>query len=76
MDLDIEHLKQWIGKTESRIDLAAATPVQALAATLDRDDPAPRAGEPIPPCWHWLYFLPLHRQSEIGSDGHPQRSGF
>jgi len=76
MDLDIQHLKQWIGKTESRIDLAAATPVQALAATLDRDDPAPRAGEPIPPCWHWLYFLPLHRQSEIGSDGHPQRGGF
>ena len=76
MNLDLEHLKQWIGKTESRSDLAAATPVQALAATLDRDDPAPQAGDPIPPCWHWLYFLPLHRQSEIGPDGHPKRGGF
>jgi 3-methylfumaryl-CoA hydratase len=76
MALDIEHLKQWIGKTESRTDHAAATPVQALAATLDRDDPAPQPGDPVPPCWHWLYFLPLHRQSEIGPDGHPKRGGF
>lgn len=76
MGLDLEHLKQWIGKAESRTDFAAATPVQALAATLDRDDPAPQPGDPIPPCWHWLYFLPLHRQSEIGPDGHPMRGGF
>ena len=76
MALDLEHLKQWIGKSETRIDVAAATPVQALAATLDRDDPSPQPGDPIPPCWHWLYFLPLHRQSEIGADGHPQRGGF
>jgi 3-methylfumaryl-CoA hydratase len=74
--LDIEHLKQWIGRSESRTDLVAATPLQALAATLDRDDPAPLPGDPIPPCWHWLYFLPLHRQSEIGPDGHPRRGGF
>jgi 3-methylfumaryl-CoA hydratase len=26
--------------------------------------------------WHWLYFLPLHRQSEIGPDGHAKRGGF
>lgn len=76
MTLDIEHLQQWVGRTETRRDLATAVPVQALAATLDRDDPAPQAGEPIPPCWHWLYFLPLPRQSEIGSDGHPKRGGF
>jgi 3-methylfumaryl-CoA hydratase len=76
MELDINHLKQWIGKAESRSDWAAATPVQALAATLDRNDPVPEAGDPIPPCWHWLYFLPLHRQSEIGPDGHPKRGGF
>ena len=26
--------------------------------------------------WHWLYFLPLHRQSELGPDGHAKRGGF
>jgi 3-methylfumaryl-CoA hydratase len=52
------------------------TPVAALAATLDRDDPTPRAGDPLPPLWHWLYFLPIHRASEIGPDGHARRGGF
>ncbi len=33
-------------------------------------------GTPLPPLWHWLYFLPLHRQSEIGPDGHAKRGGF
>ena len=36
----------------------------------------PPAGTPLPPLWHWLYFLPLHRQSEIGPDGHAKRGGF
>jgi 3-methylfumaryl-CoA hydratase len=76
MNMDIAHLKEWIGRTESRSDIATAVPLQALAATLDRDDPPPRDGDPVPPCWHWLYFLPLHRQSEIGPDGHAKRGGF
>jgi 3-methylfumaryl-CoA hydratase len=76
VSLDLAHLKQWIGRTESRSDIATAVPLQALAATLDRDDPPPRNGDPVLPCWHWLYFLPLHRQSEIGPDGHARRGGF
>ena len=52
------------------------TPLQSLAAALDREDPAPAPGDALPPCWHWLYFLPLSRQSEIGPDGHPHRGGF
>ena len=76
MTLDIEHLRSWVGKVESRSDVLSPAPVQALAATLDRDDPPPKEGDPIPPCGHWLYFLPLHRQSEIGPDGHAKRGGF
>ena len=66
----------WLGRTEQRLDTVTATPVAALAATLDRDDPAPIAGTALPPLWHWLYFLPLAKQSEIGADGHPRRGGF
>ena len=29
------------------------------------------SGHPPPYLWHWLYFLPLAQQSEIGPDGHP-----
>jgi 3-methylfumaryl-CoA hydratase len=69
-------LAAWIGRTEARHDTITAAPIAALSATLDRDDPAPRRGAPLPPLWHWLYFLPLHRQSEIGADGHARRGGF
>jgi len=51
-------------------------PIPALAATLDRDEPFPEVGDPLPPLWHWLYFLPIHRASDIGSDGHAERGGF
>jgi len=66
----------WVGRTESRADVVTPVPVAALAATLDRDEPPPASGDPLPPLWHWLYFLPLHRQSEIGPDGHAKRGGF
>ena len=33
-------------------------------------------GDPLPPLWHWLYFLPTARQSALGPDGHPARGGF
>jgi 3-methylfumaryl-CoA hydratase len=74
--MDLDHLRDWIGRTEQRSDDVTATPVAALSATLDRDDPAPLPGSDLPPLWHWLYFLPLARHSEIGPDGHPKRGGF
>jgi 3-methylfumaryl-CoA hydratase len=76
MTVDIEHLRGWIDRTETVEDTVTLTPLRALTATLDRDDAPQGAGDPVPACWHWLYFLPTHRQSEIGSDGHPRRGGF
>lgn len=72
MNIDIQHLREWIGKTETIADVVTPVPIAALAATLDVDAPAGA----LPPLWHWLYFLPIHRQSEIGPDGHPRRGGF
>lgn len=69
-------LNQWIGKTETQVDEASPKPLKALAAALDRDDPEAEPGSPVPPCWHWLYFLSLTKQSEIGADGHERRGGF
>ena len=70
------NLRQWIGRTESRRDLISGWPVKALAATLDRQDPEPAEGSPVPDGWHWLYFLDAKPASELGSDGHPARGGF
>ena len=69
-------LSRWIGKTETVDDAVTATPCAALAATLDRAAERPAPGTPLPPLWHWLYFLPLYRQSEVGPDGHAKRGGF
>jgi len=76
MALDIKALQEWIGKREFRSDQVTAAPIVALSATLDRDDPAPQSGDPLPPLWHWLYFLPVTRQSALGDDGHARRGGF
>ncbi|MFM8866261.1 MAG: hypothetical protein ACKOFG_15435, partial [Limnohabitans sp.] len=76
MKIDLKHLQSWIGRTESVQDLASVAPLRALSATLDRDEPAIDNGTEVPHCWHWLYFLPMHRQSELGPDGHARRGGF
>lgn len=70
------NLQAWVGRTETLHDEIAAAPLRGFCATLDRDDPPPRPGTPVPPLAHWLYFLPAARQSEIGPDGHPERGGF
>lgn len=75
-DLDVDHLRSWIGKQETLHDQVTRFPIAALSATLDREDAAPQAGDPLPPLWHWLYFLPTARQSILGPDGHPARGGF
>jgi 3-methylfumaryl-CoA hydratase len=75
-ELDVDHLRSWIGKQETLHDQVTRFPIAALSATLDRDDPTPAAGDPLPPLWHWLYFLPTARQSILGPDGHPARGGF
>jgi 3-methylfumaryl-CoA hydratase len=74
--MDMPYLREWLGRTESRSDHVTPTPVTALSATLDRADALPQDGDVLAPLWHWLYFLPVHRQSELGPDGHAARGGF
>jgi len=74
--IDLEQLRTWVGRTETRTDLATAAPYAALSATLDREDAEPAMGTVVPPLWHWLYFLPLAPMSDVGPDGHPKRGGF
>jgi 3-methylfumaryl-CoA hydratase len=74
--MELDELEAWLGRTERRADLVTPAPLAALSATLDRADPEPGAGSEVPPLWHWLYFLPMARQSEIDVDGHPRRGSF
>src|SRR5215470_4719938 len=70
------NLADWIGRSETLEDVVTQAPVAALSATLDWPVERPAPGSPLPYLWHWLYFLPMPRQSEIGPDGHAKRAGF
>lgn len=70
------NLTDWVGRTETRRQRLDPWPVAALSALFDLPAPAAEEGAPLPPMWHWLYFLPAARRSETGEDGHPRRGGF
>jgi 3-methylfumaryl-CoA hydratase len=80
MRLDPDAWRQWLDRRERRVDQVHAGPVAALAATLDRDDTELEGGTglppELPPLWHWIFFTPRERQSDIGPDGHARRGGF
>ncbi len=67
----MEDYSDWVGRSETRHDIATAAPLVGLAALLDLDAAPPAT---VPLLGHWLYFLPDARQSAIGDDGHPRRN--
>ena len=73
---NLANLRQWIGRGETREDLAAPFPPRALIASFDTGDPEPRLGDALPPLWHWLYFLDTTAHSKLGPDGLPGRGDF
>ncbi len=74
--MDEQELSTWIGRSETQRDTFGPTPVAALRATLDLAATEIDPGTGLPPLWHWLYFLPLHRASALGPDGHAKLGGF
>jgi 3-methylfumaryl-CoA hydratase len=74
--VELEGLRDWIGREERRTDLVRSAAAAALAATLDRVEPEPLPGSELPALWHWIYFNPVAPARELGPDGHPRRGGF
>jgi 3-methylfumaryl-CoA hydratase len=76
MTQNLDKLAEWIGNRESDVDHVTVPSVHRLSATLDRDDPRPKMGDPLPIGWHAILFPRVVRQSQIGADGHPERGDF
>ena len=76
MTQDLEKLKEWIGSRETDVDTVTVPAVHRLSATLDRSDPMPKMGDPLPVGWHFMLFPRVARHSQIGADGHPERGDF
>jgi len=74
--LDAGALRSWIGRVETVADVAAAAPLDRLAALLGRADAPRRAGDAVFPGGHWLYCLSAVSPDGLGADGHAARGGF
>lgn len=66
----------WIGRSETVDSVVSPYPADSFAATLDRDDPPFRDGDPLPPAWHYLYFHEVVPLARTGADGHLERGAF
>ena len=64
-----------IGRTRSSEERLSVQPARFLQATLDQQ-PSFQEGDPLPPLWHWLYFLEAAQHSDLGRDSHPRKGGF
>jgi 3-methylfumaryl-CoA hydratase len=73
---DLDHLRQWIGRTEKASDIVTAQLVRGLRATLFLEIGTPKPGDAAPFTVHWCLAQPVYPMSELGPDGHPARGGF
>lgn len=74
--LDIDHLRQWIGRTTEASDIVTAQLVKGLRATLFQEIGEPKPGDAAPFTTHWCLAQPVFPMSMLGPDGHPTRGGF
>jgi 3-methylfumaryl-CoA hydratase len=74
--LDLDHLRQWIGRTDQASDIVTAQLVRGLRATLFMEIGTPKPGDAAPFTTHWCLAQPVYPMSELGPDGHPTRGGF
>jgi 3-methylfumaryl-CoA hydratase len=74
--LDLDHLRQWIGRSTQASDVVTAQLVRGLRATLFLDIGEPKSGDAAPFTVHWCLAQPVVPASELGPDGHPARGGF
>jgi 3-methylfumaryl-CoA hydratase len=74
--LDLDHLRQWIGRTADASDVVTAQLVKGLRATLFQEIGEPKSGDAAPFTVHWCLAQPVFPMSMLSADGHPTRGGF
>ena len=74
--LDLDQLRQWIGRSTEASDIVTAQLVKGLRATLFQEIGEPKAGDAAPFTTHWCLAQPVFPMSQLSQDGHPTRGGF
>lgn len=62
----------WKPPADTESDVVAEEAPGQFSAILDQPSPIQKAGDPLPPLWHWFMFLPRHPHAALGPDGHPR----
>jgi len=73
--LNLDELKTHVGRRQTATDVLHPGPANMLRLTFDRPEPEFKAGDPLPPAWLALYFLPQFRPGELRPDGSPRDAG-
>ncbi|MFN5410214.1 MAG: protein dehydratase, partial [Bradyrhizobium sp.] len=74
--LDLDHLRQWVGRSAEATDIVTAQLTKGLRATLFQDIGEPQTGDIAPYTVHWCLGQPVFPHDQLGPDGHPTRGGF
>lgn len=75
MDLDIDHLRSWIGREDSASEVLSPTLVRQFNATFDRTS-GEAPGDVAPLLIHFCLAQPAVQTAGLGPDGHAARGGF
>src|SRR5712664_2224212 len=73
--LDLGDLKRHVGRRLVAADVLLPGPANQLRLTFGRAEPEFRDGDPLPPAWLALYFLPRFATAELRPDGSPRDAG-
>ena len=74
--IDIDHLREWIGRSTEASDIVTAQLVKGLRATLFQEIGEPKPGDAAPFTVPWCLAQPVFPMSMLSQDGHPTRGGF
>src|SRR5262245_26687177 len=72
---NIDDLKKHIGRKQSATDVLHPGPANLLRLAFGRPEPELREGDPLPPAWLALYFLPRIATADLRPDGSPRDTG-
>lgn len=75
-ELDIAHLRGWIGREDVGSDMVSEDLARKYHATFDAPGEAPGPGETVPRLIHFCLAQPAAPTAALGPDGHPARGGF
>jgi 3-methylfumaryl-CoA hydratase len=71
----LDDLKAHVGRNQTATDVLHANPANLLRLALGRPEPELHDGDPLPPGWLSLYFLPRFASAELRPDGSPRDTG-